>query len=620
MRVHELAKELNLKSQELLDLIQKWGLDVKVSALASLDPSMVDRIKALKEHPSDGNKAESSSPAPGQLSEAEPHPAPGIRPSATAQSTALGPKPAGPPSAGGPARSAPTEPPATAATQGVMAAPPPVGLDADSPARQRLIPGSSPVARPPAPSPAAIAPTPAGPRPTAPAQAPLSRPGGGFSGNRPSGPLSAHTPHRGTGPGGGPRPGGGPTPASPGARHGQPGAQPPSASPGGGSSFQPLKQSDYMSSAGIRPMTPRVTPPSTPSSSSSLGAPRRPIGESGADGNRRDREPTRGTSRPLPNVAAPTLPPQRQGGPQRPASGTPAGKTQRPEKKMTPEEIMAFRRSGQVPSTHTPPGGPSGPGTGQGARPGQLLRGSGPSPGPARHGTGPPPPGGPAMRRPLGPGMPAPAPPPPPVIDDEEERKKAGRLGSAADRAGRRARRSERAGERRVVTSPVPAAALLEMDDGDVRRSRSGGKKHRGGQRAALAPTRKAHAEVEPPITVRTLSEAIGVKARDLIHKLMAMNQLATINAFLEDDLAVMLALEFGIELEVVHQRTAEDDLLEAFASSRLVGESDATPPGNHHPGPRRPRKDLAAGPHPQVERRPVREWRHHPAHRRLPG
>jgi len=173
--------------------------------------------------------------------------------------------------------------------------------------------------------------------------------------------------------------------------------------------------------------------------------------------------------------------------------------------------------------------------------------------------------------------MPAPAAPPPP-IDDEEERKKAGRLGSAADRAGRRARRSERAGERRVVTSPVPAAALLEIDD-DVRRTRSGGKKPRGGQRTALAPTRKAHAEIEPPITVRGLSEAIGVKARDLIHKLMAMNQLATINAFLDDELAVMLALEFGIELEVVHQRTAEDDLLEAFGSASSSEDLVPRPP-----------------------------------------
>ena len=46
-RVHELAKELGFKSQELLDRIQKWGLDVKASTLASLDPPMVDRIRQL---------------------------------------------------------------------------------------------------------------------------------------------------------------------------------------------------------------------------------------------------------------------------------------------------------------------------------------------------------------------------------------------------------------------------------------------------------------------------------------------------------------------------------------------------------------------------------------------
>ena len=46
-RVHELAKELGLKSQELLERIQKWGLDVKVSPLASLDPATVERIREL---------------------------------------------------------------------------------------------------------------------------------------------------------------------------------------------------------------------------------------------------------------------------------------------------------------------------------------------------------------------------------------------------------------------------------------------------------------------------------------------------------------------------------------------------------------------------------------------
>ena len=46
-RVHELAKELGLKSQELLDRIQGWGLDVKPSIFAGLAHDQVDRIKGL---------------------------------------------------------------------------------------------------------------------------------------------------------------------------------------------------------------------------------------------------------------------------------------------------------------------------------------------------------------------------------------------------------------------------------------------------------------------------------------------------------------------------------------------------------------------------------------------
>ena len=56
-RVHELAKELGLKSQELLERIQKWGLDVKANALASLDPPMVDRIRELMDQPAAGTGA-----------------------------------------------------------------------------------------------------------------------------------------------------------------------------------------------------------------------------------------------------------------------------------------------------------------------------------------------------------------------------------------------------------------------------------------------------------------------------------------------------------------------------------------------------------------------------------
>ena len=42
------------------------------------------------------------------------------------------------------------------------------------------------------------------------------------------------------------------------------------------------------------------------------------------------------------------------------------------------------------------------------------------------------------------------------------------------------------------------------------------------------------------------------------------MNQIVTINATLDDELGrSMLAMEFGVELEVVHERTAEDELLD---------------------------------------------------------
>ena len=56
-RVHELAKELGLKSAELLERIQGWGLDVKASNFASLDPATVDRIRELSAQSASGQGA-----------------------------------------------------------------------------------------------------------------------------------------------------------------------------------------------------------------------------------------------------------------------------------------------------------------------------------------------------------------------------------------------------------------------------------------------------------------------------------------------------------------------------------------------------------------------------------
>ena len=195
---------------------------------------------------------------------------------------------------------------------------------------------------------------------------------------------------------------------------------------------------------------------------------------------------------------------------------------------MTREELLTLMRSGQLGALQGPGAPPRGPAAGpapRGPMPGGMPgRSSGLD---ARQ-----PPGAPDPACPTGPaGARCPAPPGP--AGRRSPRKKTiarakGRVGSSADRAGRRARRNERATERRV-TSPMPAAALLNEEE-ETRRSRGGRKGHKGGHRVAVAPTRKSRAEVEPPITIRNLSEVIGIKANELLRKLMALGQMATIN------------------------------------------------------------------------------------------
>jgi translation initiation factor IF-2 len=267
-----------------------------------------------------------------------------------------------------------------------------------------------------------------------------------------------------------------------------------------------------------------------------------------------------GGGRPTPGVAPPperrggsVLPPVapgssgpgvRRDGP-RPSGSEGGGKTQRPDAKFTPAQLREMMQSGKMgpgggPGTQAPGGRPGAPGQ----RPFPGNRPGGPPVGPGG-------PGGPPAEAPA-------AFAPPGELEDEERKSKASRLGSAADRASRRAKREQRANERTRVTSPVDARSILEGGDDDVRKSK-GPRRQKGGRGALIAP-RKSQAEIEPPITIRNLSETIGVKANDLIRKLMSLGHLVTINSTLDEETAVMLSLEFGIELVV-----REDDIETQF-------------------------------------------------------
>ncbi len=74
---------------------------------------------------------------------------------------------------------------------------------------------------------------------------------------------------------------------------------------------------------------------------------------------------------------------------------------------------------------------------------------------------------------------------------------------------------------------------------------------------------RKTEATVSSPISVRTLSEAMGRPARDLITVMFKHGEMVTINDSLEDDMALEIALELGVDLTIEHEADFEDALTE---------------------------------------------------------
>lgn len=73
----------------------------------------------------------------------------------------------------------------------------------------------------------------------------------------------------------------------------------------------------------------------------------------------------------------------------------------------------------------------------------------------------------------------------------------------------------------------------------------------------------KTEAVVEEPMTVRSLSEAMGRPARDLLGALMKSGQMVTINEIISEEVALELALELGVDLEIKRGRDIEQELAE---------------------------------------------------------
>ncbi len=109
--------------------------------------------------------------------------------------------------------------------------------------------------------------------------------------------------------------------------------------------------------------------------------------------------------------------------------------------------------------------------------------------------------------------------------------------------------------------------ARLSAAGGEGLRLRPSRKITSKSQRDAAAASRPEKVMVSEPITIKDLSSALGVKAADIISRLMRQGIMATANQVIGSDVAELVALEFGTELVVERKLSLEDEIRQEFES-----------------------------------------------------
>lgn len=131
--------------------------------------------------------------------------------------------------------------------------------------------------------------------------------------------------------------------------------------------------------------------------------------------------------------------------------------------------------------------------------------------------------------------------------------------GGAANILGREQRQLKR---KRAATSRRPHGPGEETEE-TASRPRRNLRIRRTGANNTAAP-RKTSIVVQLPISVREFSEAIGIPAKAIQAKLLSMGQLVPITAQIDQDLAELLAAEFGAEVSFRHAVDLEEQVIGA--------------------------------------------------------
>jgi translation initiation factor IF-2 len=168
----------------------------------------------------------------------------------------------------------------------------------------------------------------------------------------------------------------------------------------------------------------------------------------------------------------------------------------------------------------------------------------------------------------------APPPPPPPVETEEEaeSRRKKGLKGRPGT--------PDLAPRRRVVTKrQFQVQALTTGDDEEMRIRRRKDKRKRELKKTEVTTPRasKRKIRISEAITVADLAHNMGIKASEIMKKLMELGVLATVNQGVDADTATLVAQEYGYEIENVAFQV--DDAIQSMHEERVEGDKVLRPP-----------------------------------------
>ncbi len=151
----------------------------------------------------------------------------------------------------------------------------------------------------------------------------------------------------------------------------------------------------------------------------------------------------------------------------------------------------------------------------------------------------------------------------PGAAEDEEEDEEKRRPGAVKGREERHKKRNLRAKTRPDDVVDLRRIELDEEETSHQRQQRLHRLRHQ--QRPSAQAKKSTKILVEPPFTIRSLSEAMGVPAQNILRKLLERKMMVNINAVLEESLAEEIAIELGHELEIKKPMDPEEMLLKRF-------------------------------------------------------